>query len=261
MNEIKKRLFFAAEVVAPWQTHYPHGRIIAPADRHLTLAFLGNVNFTSLEKILTEFPHPKIKISPIGYFDQCLFFPHVVAWNVKWLEKPSFESFQQQIASWLKSHGYPVDNRPFLPHVTIARAPFSIEEWKNDFTPLPMMAKAVHLYESVGNLVYQPIFTVPFIPCFEEISHTADLAFQIRGETMEELHLHAMAALAFKHPPLVEYILRTPLQKNLDDIIIELNKLISVSDQEIGSPFKAVSFHGDVRQQNSLLNWEMIVDV
>lgn len=265
MKEIKKRLFFGCEASAPWPIDYPSGRIIDPSYRHLTLAFLGNVLYSPLEEILPEFPGPPFKISPIGFFDQCLFLPkhhpHVAAWNVKWLNDPPFESFRQQFAAWLKSHHYPIDRRPFLPHVTIARSPFSSEEWKKSFTSLPMMATGIHLYESVGNLVYKPLWSLPFPLAFEEVSHTADLAFHIKGETMEQLHLHAEMALAFKHPPLIEYIKQVTLEKNLDDIVMALNELISISDQEIGSPFKAVSFHGDIEKENNILKWEMIVDV
>lgn len=273
MQDTKKRLFFACEVLAPWQEpgqepgqdHPSHGRLIDPSHRHLTLAFLGNVLYSSLEKILSEFPHPNFKISPVGYFDQCLFLPprhpRVVAWNVKWFKEGYLESYQEKVTSWLQSRGYLLDKRSFLSHVTIARAPFSHEQWKNSFIPLPMVARAIHLYESIGNLVYKPIWSLPLFPAFEEISHTADLAFQIQGQTMEELHLHAMFALAFKHPQLLGYILNTSLQKKLDDIIMELNKLISISDEDIGSPFKAVSFHGDVFKENGILKWEMIVDV
>jgi len=38
--------------------------------------------------------------------------------------------------------------------------------------------------------------------------------------------------------------------------------MVAQADQEIGAPFKAVSFHGNiVKKNNQLLEWEMIVDV
>lgn len=265
MKADQKRVFFGYEVLAPWPAEYPTGRVIEPVSRHLTLAFLGNIPYSPLRDIMNDFPTPSFRIGPVGHFDQCLFLPerhpHVVAWHVKWYEKVVFDAFQQLVAKWLISHHYSIDQRPFLSHVTIARSPFKENDWKKTFTPLPMMVKNIHLYESVGNLVYQPIWSHSILPPFEELDHTADIAFVIQAESMENLHLHAQIALAFKFPALLKYIEKMPLQSHLDDIIISLNELITQADSDIGCPFKAVSFHGDLNKENNLFKWEMIVDV
>ncbi len=39
--EEEKRLFFGAEVSAPWPKELPQGRVLEEKARHLTLAFLG----------------------------------------------------------------------------------------------------------------------------------------------------------------------------------------------------------------------------
>jgi 2'-5' RNA ligase len=265
MNADEKRVFFGYEVLAPWPTECPSGRLIEPTSRHLTLAFLGNILFPPLRDILSEFPIPSFLVGPVGHFDRCLFLPerhpHVVAWHVQWYEKVLFDTYQQYVVKWLKSKQYPIDDRPFLSHVTMARSPFKEHEWKKAFAPLPMMVKNIHLYESVGNLVYQPIWTQPILSPFEELDHTADIAFVIQAESMENLHLHAMIALAFKFPSVLKYIEKVPLQSQLDDIIISLNQLIAEVDSDIGCPFKAVSFHGEVEKKNNVFQWEMIVDV
>ncbi len=218
-----------------------------------------------MNEILKDFPTPSFKVGPAGYFDQCLFLPerhpHVVAWHVQWYEKVVFDEFQKLIANWLICQGYPIDERPFLPHVTIARSPFKDHEWKKSFIHLPIIVKNIHLYESVGNLVYNPIWSFPIISPFEELDHTADIAFVIKAETIENIHLHAQIALAFKFPAILEYIKKIPLKSQLDDIIISLNHLITLADSDIGCPFRAVSFHGDLKKENGIYKWEMIVDV
>lgn len=268
MKEEKKRLFFAYEISASWPLDYPKGRLIDPSSRHLTLAFLGDIPYPPLEILLNEFPSPPFRVAPIGFFDACLFLPkkhpHVVAWQIDWQidwVEISLENFQQAIVNWLKGHGYQIDERPLLSHVTLARTPFDIEEWRQTFVPLPVAIQGIHLYESMGNLTYRPIWSYPLLPPIEELDHTADLAFLIRAESTQQLHLHAAAALAFRFPPLLRYMKKMELKAHLDDIIAALNALIARADSDIGCPLKAVSFHGSLQEEKGTLQWEMIVDV
>lgn len=265
-DETQKRVFFAFEVNAPWPSQYPKGRNVDLHCRHLTLAFLGNVDYPALEGILTEFPKPPFTVGPVGHFDKCLSLPkrhpHVIAWNVKWgTGEDLFNEYQLQIAEWLRSHQYKIDERPFLSHVTIARSPFDEEKWFSAFSPLPVAVMGLHLYESVGNLSYKPLWTYPLVPPFQEFDHTADIAFLISGKTIEHLHENANTALAFKYPPLLKYMASINIQTELPEVVIALNQLISQADSEIGCPLKAVSFHGDIKEKENILQWEMIVDV
>lgn len=232
----------------------------------MTVAFLGNGNFTHLHSQLSTIPLPPFKIGFAAIADSLVFLPpqtpRVVAASVQWLN--GFDTvleWQHLLAQWLLSLGYPLDKRPFFPHITLARAPFDPQPWKEAFHPLPFFAKAIHLYESLDNLQYQPIWSHPLIPPFEELDHTADIAFLIRGASMKEVHLHAQIALSFQHAALIRYFART-LCNNLDEIIIDLNRMITEIDSIEGSPFKAVSFHGQVKQTaEHMLTWEMIIDV
>jgi len=265
----RKRVFFAFEVKAPWHDQLPDGRILSESDRHLTLAFLGDIHFPSLERILSSFPKPPFKVGMVGQFNKCLFLPpkrpNVVAWHIDWFDKGDGPAiFQQKVIQWLQQHGFSENHskQHFLPHVTIARRPFQISEWKQIFHPLPVMITNIHLYESLPGLTYRPCWTYCLKPPFEEIEHTADIAFLIRGENLLQLHYHALTALTFLSPLLLSYLPRKTKIKNLDDLIIDLNALITEGDIEKGVPLKAVSFHGEIiEEEDHTLLWEMIVDV
>lgn len=261
-----KRLFFGAEIYAAWPKELPHGRIIEEPFRHITLAFLGQTSLSHIQKLIPALQQPNFRIGIVGKIDRFLFLPQnsprVIAGHVHWLSpEDGLALYQKSLVEKLTAEGYKLDKREFLSHVTIARAPFVIKEWQAIFSEIPVMLKAIHLYESAGNLSYYPLWSHSFVPAFEEFEHTADIAFLVRAENMQQMHLHAQMALCFKFPALLSFM-PTQLFDSLQEIVIGLNELIARADQEIGCPFKAVSFHGDVTTSaEGLLQWEMIVDV
>lgn len=261
-----KRLFFGMEIVAPWPEQFPAGRLLSEADRHVTLAFLGDANLPELQAFLPTFPKPSFPIGLAGYFDQPVFLPfrapRVAAWHVRWFEgKELFDSFQKKVMEWLKRNDLSSREKKgeFLAHVTIARRPFALREWKKEFVKLPLFSRNIHLCESLGNSQYEVCWSLPILSPFEEIEHTADIAFIVRGENFSQLLLHAALALSFHFPPLLRYF---PLQEctSLEKVISAMNEIVSRADAEIGSPFKAVSYSSGFKE-TPLLEWEMIVDV
>lgn len=267
MQNDTKRLFFGIEVHAPWPLHLPRGRLLDESHRHLTLAFLGNVDYPPLREILNHFPKVLLNLGSVGYFDSCLVLPprhpHVTAWHVQWLDDGfPLINFQKILSEWLISHGYSLDKRPWAPHVTLCRQPFDAHDWIKDFIPLPFYTGSLHLYESVGNLTYIPVWSYPLKAPFKEVNHTADMAFVIHGQNLQQIYHNAFTALAFQAPAFIEFFTPMTSLSHLDDVIIALNNIVSRVDSAIGCPLKAVSFHGEiVPLQNSLLQWEMIVDV
>lgn len=226
------RLFFGMEVFCPWPDEFPSG------DRHLTLAFLGDTNMPDLH----SFPKPPFSIGVAGFFNKPLKLAHVIAWHVQWLQK-GIDEYQKELTAWLG-----IKDR-FLPHVTITRN----LDWQHDFQPLPLYVQNINLYESLGHSKYKILWQYPMLAPFEEIEHTADIAFIVRGN----LYLHAQLALAFHYPQMIRYF---DFQKidGFDEIVTALNQILARVDSEIGCPFKAVSFHGE---KTPLGEWEMIVDV
>lgn len=265
----QKRLFFGVEVTAPWPDSLPEGRILQEDCRHMTLAFLGATDYSKLQECLGDMPPFSLKLGIVGQFDKCIFLPkrhpRVAAWHVDWLDDDrGLEDLQKRLAAWLQASGFLSESasNEFLPHVTLCRSPFNLKQWSNSFAVLPMMTKDIHLYESLGNLRYVPIKSWPVAAPFEEFEHMADIAFKIRGADLGQIHRHAFTALAFKFPALLSYYSKTEPKEDLDDIIMDLNHIVACADGEIGCPFKAVSFHGDLKQVNEdILEWEMIVDV
>jgi 2'-5' RNA ligase len=263
-----KRLFFALGIAAPWPEEMPSGRMLLAGERHLTLAFLGNADWSSLQAILPEIPPPPFIFGAVGKFDKAVALPErhprVMAWHVDWqMASVAMNSYQQQIAQWLSAQGFSMvdSKRPWLPHVTICRQPFDCNRWLQAFRPLPLVAKGLFLYESVGDLRYRSLWDIPFQMPFLEIDHTADLAYVIYGHSIEEIYRHAQCALNFAFPEL-------PLTFNalssdtLDGVIAALNSAISHADVAVGASCKAVSYHGQLCvNSNQILSWEMIIDV
>jgi len=261
-----KRLFFGFEVAAPWPESFPPGRVLLEKDRHLTIAFLGDADLEQMTEALASFPGLPYKIGLAGVFDRPIFLPHqsphVAAWSIRWLEGEGILStFQKEFFAWLKGKGMaPKESRKdFLPHVTLARSPFAIREWKEAFEKRPLYISHFCLYESLGSSRYEVKWTCPALAPFEEKEHTADIAYLVRGLSMREIHCHAQLALSFRFPPLVNYF-SFERKETLDEIIESLNQVIGRADEAIGCPFKAASYSGKVIERQ-VLEWEMIIDV
>jgi len=258
-----KRLFFGFELISPWPAALPEGRFLQEKERHLTVGFLGDTPFEELKNELDSIPPPPFTIGLAALFDAPLFLPEksprVAAWHVSWLEKEQeFLAYQRELVAWLREKKFKrhENHGTFLSHVTLARQPFAMDEWKERFEKSPLFICNLHLYESIGSLRYKSCWTYPLLAPFEEIEHTGDIAFIIRGASFLELHLHAQLALSFHFPPLVDFFSFAEVH-SLDEIVQSLNHIIGRIDQEMGSPFKAVSYHGTLKNNE----WEMIVDV
>ena len=268
-NSDKRRLFFGCETAAPWPSSMPEGRIIEEANRHVTLLFLGQASLSSLEKLLFKLPLPDFAFAPVGIFEECLFLPkrkpRLAAWKISFLEKQGeLASYRSALAGWLRERGFEPDLRykEFLPHLSLCRGSFSKEEWKRAFVPLPLLLKNFALFESLGNSLYRSLWSHSFTPPFEEIEHTADVAYLVRGEDLKELQLHALFALAFLSPPFLNYLGELPDPEDSDQMIANLNEIVAKVDTSIGSPLKAVSYHGVPQEiSKNQLEWEMIIDV
>jgi 2'-5' RNA ligase len=262
------RVFIALSLDAVWPEVYPPGKLIPDESKHMTLVFLGAVSHPTLTQIKSGFPDPSWMLGPAGFFDAVEFLPprapRVVVWHAKWVYDPGVATYQTQLKNWVSSLGIQVERRVFLPHVTLARSPFEMDSWKKQFVPLPFCVTGVHVFRSFPNSVYQSLWERPLKPVFEELEHTADRAYSIRGRTYADLLSHAWLTLSGVEPGLLTLPFPRSQVQNLNQVVEQINVNLSMADEQIGVPVKAVSYAGDVKpvtQTQPWIEWKMICDV
>jgi 2'-5' RNA ligase len=255
------RFFIAFIIDAPWPQNFPNARLLDSEERHLTIAFLGKNNREQTLKSFESLTNIPLPLGFCGYFDSIAFLPErtprVAAYHT---QIPNEDELQQFVSS-VHQHMNLVLPRQWFPHVTVGRSPFDKNEWLKTFSPLPFCVSSFGLFESLGNLRYKLLSEIPLIPVIEKLEHTADLAYLLRGRTLEELFHHAIVSLAFDDLNFLSFITIHHIFSSIDEIIIELNRFIRELDTQQGCPFKAVSFHGNLQKINDLYEWEMIIDV
>lgn len=124
------RLFIAIELpddlkktFASLRTDIPGARWVLPEQIHLTLAFLGEVEETvaeSLKNGLARIRIPSFELHPAG--TGC--FPGRQRARVLWagLEPaPRLHDLAAAVQDAVRGCGIPLDERPFSPHITLAR--------------------------------------------------------------------------------------------------------------------------------------------
>ncbi len=99
---------------------------VDPAGIHLTLKFLGNISFKRVEEITDvmkqatqSIPPFRLEISGLGVF------PNPKQMRVLWVgidgELDKLMTLQARIDSMLATIGFAKEERPFVPHLTLAR--------------------------------------------------------------------------------------------------------------------------------------------
>ena len=264
----EKKLFFAFDIEANWLKYPIEKKMIDEKSRHLTLLFLGFINFQNIKTYLIDLPKLDLKIGAVGYFDKLLFLPQnhprVLSFDVEFLEKKEkIYEFQKQLVSFFKERNFEINQKEsFLPHVTICRDSFNSKNWKENFQRSSLYIKGFCLYESIENSIYNILWKKDFLDPFEEIKHTADIAFIVRGENFLDLLIHSFSAISFKDPKLINYIHLLKNPNSIDDVIINLNEIVTQAEIDGENiSFKAISFHADIVKKDEILYWEMIVDV
>lgn len=101
----------------------PGARWVAPSEIHLTLRFIGDVDPQRVEKIKKElaaiqFGSFPLRVAGVGHFP-ARGYPRVLWVGLE--PRPELMSLQQRIERALQQAGVPPEERPFSPHITLAR--------------------------------------------------------------------------------------------------------------------------------------------
>ena len=108
------------------RTEHTFVKWVDPGAIHLTLKFLGNVSFKSIDGITSAITGASYGISPIHLELTGLgAFPNLRQPRVVWVgvggEVDKLSRLQQNIDSALTPLGFAKEERPFTPHLTLAR--------------------------------------------------------------------------------------------------------------------------------------------
>jgi 2'-5' RNA ligase len=130
----------------------PKARWTTPENIHLTLVFLGEVAEPTLPSIKHELAELIIAPFPIRLTTMNT-FPRAGVFIAEVDPTPRLLNLQSQIASGIARCGFPAEDRPYHPHLTLARFHGSLHLTNNQRTLLPSLlhsftADTVNLYRS-----------------------------------------------------------------------------------------------------------------
>lgn len=144
------------EIIKPLLSQY-HGKTVPLEQIHLTLRFIGETDpklFENIKKVLEKIESEPFEVKLKG--TGC--FPSTKRPRVLWLgleKNSSLKSLKEKFDQALKLIGVPLEDRPFHPHVTLARIkkpnPRCVEDFLNKnltFQSEPFTVDSFHLYSS-----------------------------------------------------------------------------------------------------------------
>lgn len=116
------------DVVGGLRDGVPGARWTRPEGRHLTLAFLGNVDEERVPAIADALTRAVRDHAPFdARFEEVGGFPSVRRPRVLWVGigegAEAMSAVQRSVASELEPLGFPPEDRPFTAHLTLARFP------------------------------------------------------------------------------------------------------------------------------------------
>jgi 2'-5' RNA ligase len=135
------------------------GNFTSLENAHLTLAFLGEIDPLEIEKLTDimksiRFASFDIEIDDLGTFGRSL-------WYCSVKQSVALETLHANLNKLLKDSDFPTDDRPFKPHITIARNLLLKDQMFKPFVPIKERVNAISLMESTrinGKLTYIELF-------------------------------------------------------------------------------------------------------
>ena len=122
-EEIQNRIAEIQSALRPFSSAV---RWVRPASIHLTLKFLGEISTSQQQSITETLASKKSGVAPFQLAVARLgFFPNARAPRVVWLGieqgRAELQALAQFVEASCRGIGWPPEDRPFSPHVTIGR--------------------------------------------------------------------------------------------------------------------------------------------
>ncbi|MBR3503888.1 MAG: RNA 2',3'-cyclic phosphodiesterase [Clostridia bacterium] len=167
MND-SKRLFFGltlsdaarrAVARAASAVQFDRGRLHPPENYHITLVFLGMTPAEAAPRLLRlgeaamRKPFELVLAPEMGTFKD-----GTILWAGVEPSEPLF-ALQGRLAAMLRENGFPADDAPYRPHITLGRG-MRLTAPPPPLEPTAFSVGAVTLFESLrldGRLVYRPL--------------------------------------------------------------------------------------------------------
>ncbi|MCP5150494.1 MAG: RNA 2',3'-cyclic phosphodiesterase [Ectothiorhodospiraceae bacterium] len=142
-----------------------YGRVVPTRRLHLTLVFLGGLAAearSAAERAAGTVVGEcfEVVLGRLGHFPGAR-----VAWSAPMVPVPALEALAERLADALRAHGLTPDRRPFVPHVTVARAARRVPP-RLEHRPVRWRVRDFALVASrreSGALVYVPVVRWPLV--------------------------------------------------------------------------------------------------
>jgi len=145
----------ACQCVDHLKARYPDFRFIDPANWHLTLHFFGYLSREQMNQIIKTLPLflASAKSFLISWDGSSGAFPNLQNPAILWLglggDLEALFVLKKEIDAALQKMEFPIEKRPFKPHVTIARAKKGVRISSVSFPTHPFVTKVQTRVESV----------------------------------------------------------------------------------------------------------------
>ncbi len=121
-EEVKKQL---SELLEKLQRTNAAVKWVEPENLHLTLKFLGEVPQEKIEQVKSALSEIALSVSPFSFTVRGVGgFPSLSRPRVLWIgveETPELMRLQKTVEQEMEKLGFPPEERPYHPHITIGR--------------------------------------------------------------------------------------------------------------------------------------------
>lgn len=109
-----------------WRDRLPFRKWVHPADYHITLHFLGGCTPLQAERIKEQIAQTEIHLKPFTLqINQLGFFGQSRKPRILWAgvsgDLHALQHLRETVVSALEPLGFPGENRPYRPHITLAK--------------------------------------------------------------------------------------------------------------------------------------------